>query len=406
MAKLGAVPDDEYSKLFQVPGLVDNNGDALPGVVFDVFPGAPTIDDEGYIGTKGNYLKLDLGQTGVFYRKLTSGLDDLGTLHVIANSETSIPAPIQGSRTKTCYNDTFGLTTFGSTAPPSVAKGRMVFLGLDNETDPMCGGIYEAEMTGEDNPVLMTLVDLETAVPDESDEIFSQIGEVLSYDGNAVTFWGAWGNETREIKLCCPSSGNKDRRFFCLYNDTNTIGSEGALDDCDSGKYQEKMVPINQGFFVYNKDGGTINTIAKIVSDDMNDMLFWTYSGKPPNAGPSEGDGDSDAAEPPRWRSSTTAALSRFDRVVYKQMKGGEVGIWYWNGYVSEVIVKTGDACTDLDDDGVGLIESLAMERDGFRGPMLAIAAACAEELTDDVDSDDGDWGGIYLKQICSLDEE
>jgi len=426
----------------------------LTGVIFDVFPGAPAIDDEGFIGTKGNYNKLGIPQTGVFYRNLTegtSGVVELGTLHVIANSETTIPEPIGLTQTKVCSTPN---STFGSTAPPSVAKGRMVFLGLDNEDAPMCGGIYEAPMNSTNFPDLTPLVDLETAVPGESNELFAQLGEVLSYDGYAVVFWGSWGNGTKDIKLCCPSSGNRDRRDFCtsegVYSpdlgDQNTIFSNDTIEGCNSSKYQERTVPENQGFFVYDTVHESLKTVAKLTADDENDMVFWTYSGKlfcslqsffmsehfsylsylahnqlhmtgkPPSTGSSNSTGrhiltrqlkddNSDAAEKPSWRSSATAALSQYNNIVYKQLFNGSVGLWHWNGYVSDIIVETGQNCTDLDDAGTGKVESLAMERDGFRGATLAIAAACAEEVVDDAEehSDDGDWGGIYLKTFCPV---
>lgn len=36
---------------------------------------------------------------------------------------------------------------------------------------------------------------------------FRQIGEALSYDGRFLGFWGAWGDEMRDILLICPTDG-------------------------------------------------------------------------------------------------------------------------------------------------------------------------------------------------------
>lgn len=410
MAKLGSVV--EYS-IFQVPGL----GEGYDGTVFDVFPGSPAIDDEGTIAFKGNYAKGNVSQTGVFYRQLAQqevGGD--GEIFVVANSKTYIPDPTSNCQT----------TTFGSTSPPSIANGKMIFLGLDIEENPKCGGIYEAKMESLNFPELNTIVNLETRVPGE-DVNFTIFGEGLSYDGESVAFWGAWGDEIETISLCCPKTGNKDRRAFCLNNDTNTICDDYAPGDCDSGCYQNKSVSVNQGVFVYNER--SITSVAKGSTKSGNNFVFWNYSGKPPSAGPSGGghsrrlrklssptDGDdTDAAEPPRWRSSATVALSQHNSIVYKMKNNDKVGIYHWEEGLNSgrIIVETGQECTTLDAKGVNsdgdplVIESIAMERDSFRGTRLAISAACAElgteeeEEEEDEDDDDGDWGGIYLTKIC-----
>ena len=398
VAKLGSVAN--YS-IFQVPGL----GEGYNGTVFDVFPGSPSIDDESKIGFKGNYAKNNESQTGVFYRQLVQEEQGgVGDIFVVANSETKIPEP-----TANCQN-----FTFGSTAPPSIANGKMVFLGLDIEENPMCGGIYEAPMDSTNFPNLTTLVDLETMVPGEENTTFSRIGEVLSYDGNAVAFWGAWGDEMETVSLCCPQTGNKDRRNFCLNVDNNTIcNNSTAPGGCDSGCYQTKSVPVDQGIFVYY--GGSIKTVAKGSKNNGEDFVFWTYSGKPPSAGRPDAN-ETEAAEPPRWRSSATAALSQYNSIVYKLKVHDTVGIYWGDGVNSvQAVIETGQNCTILDADGIDssgaslLIESLAIERDGFRGNRLAIAAACASDVVIEEgadEEDEGDWGGIYLTKICSPSSE
>eukprot|EP00804_Cyclotella_cryptica_P017878 CCRYP_001267-RD/>CCRYP_001267-RD protein AED:0.03 eAED:0.03 QI:6222/1/1/1/0.63/0.58/12/127/714 len=434
-SKLGAVGFDstynvDFTQMYQVPGLTNTDGSELRGVVFDVFPGAPSTDDYGNVATKGNYPKGNVSQTGVFYRnaahvegssivKLNEGL---GTLYVVANSETNIPAPKSKTSTKTCDG-----YTFGSTAPPSIANGKMVFLGLDNEDNPQCGGIYLANMDSKNYPKLTPLVDLETKVPGQDDALFSKLGDVLSFDGSAVSFWGSWGDEVKEVTLCCPTSGNKDLRDYCSHlgdydpttglqtGDPNTI-TDQTIDDCpplDDGfsRYQVKTVPVNQGFFVYDRN--QIKTVVTIEADKYNDLLYWVYSGKPPAMGPSarsrplrrnlDEDEDSEAAEPPRWRSGAFAALSSKDDVMFKQTNDGVTGIWHWDGKAATPIVKVGDHCSTVDNstDAAMIIDSVSIERDSYRASQLAIAAACSVDAIDEEDEEDSDWGGIYLRKFC-----
>eukprot|EP00985_Skeletonema_marinoi_P004068 scaffold1789_cov200-Skeletonema_marinoi.AAC.3 len=307
VAKLGNVPEFE---IYQVPGL------EIPGVVFDVFPGSPAIQDDSTIAFKGNYAKSGVSQTGVFYRQL----DGAGQLFVVANSQTNIPEPSTNCNT----------TTFGSTASPSIVDSKMVFRGLDNEDDPGCGGIYMAEMDSSNYPMLKSLVSLETTVPGEKGgATFTSFGEGLSYDGRAVGFWAGWGDELETISLCCPKTGNKDRRNFCLKNDPNTIcNNSTAPDGCDSGCYQNMAVPVNQGIFVYDSEDDSIKAVAKGSTKKGKDFIFWNYSGKPPEAGPTD---ETDSAEPPRWRSSATVALSQHNSVAYKlkDEDRGSVGIYH-----------------------------------------------------------------------------
>ena len=251
VAKLGNVP--EFSSIYQVPGLGSN----YSGTIFDVFPGSPAIQDDGTIAFKGNYAKDDASQTGVFYRRLeqTAGGGN-AQIYVVANSQTAIPKP-----TTNCKN-----LTFGSTASPSIVDSKMVFRGLDIEDDPGCGGIYMANIMDSSNyPDLTTLVSLETNVPLEEDDVtFTNFGEGLSYNGDSVAFFASWGDEVETLLLCCPTTGNKDRRNYCLNNDTNTICNNAtAPEGCDSGCYQDKIVPVNQGIFVQDSDDDSITAVAK-----------------------------------------------------------------------------------------------------------------------------------------------
>lgn len=399
---LGAVP--EFSSLFAVPGVE-------PASKFDVFPGAPAITDAGVIAFKGNYTDGD-GKTGVFYRQVVAA--DAGgaaAIELVANSDTPVPNP------GACAPD----TTFGSTAPPSAAGNQMVFVGFDNEDDPTCGGIYMAPL--QPGATLTTLVGLEAKVPGQGDASFSQLGEGLSYDGRFVGFWGAWGEETKTVRLYCPQEGNRDRRDFCnnvgdfapdngeIRGDTNSI----CNDDTDGTDlcYQEKEVPVNQGIFVYDTSGnGTLRLVARAgAGAAYDDFVYWNYSGAPPGAGESEGD-----AEPPRWRSSAFQAVSQRAGATFRSaflarngsLDSNNVYVNTVDGiYLGEVLgataptvtalVKTGMDGTILDPEAVSgttvlPITSLALERDAFRGRWLAITASMGNE--------EAGWAGIYLTQM------
>ena len=414
---------EEFSDLFAVPG-VD------PITRFDVFPGAPSITDDWIIAFKGNYTvhtpitSQTVQKTGVFFREIDdaeSGGD--APIRLIANSDTPVPNP----------GDCAANTTFGSTAPPSAAREHAVFAGFDDELDPTCGGIYQATLS--DTPELATLVGLGTRVPGRGKQTFTRLGEGLSYDGRLVAFWGAWGEETKTVRLYCPTEGNRVRRLFCnnkVDQETGEIPGGGDPNSvCDDASdplypdvcYQEKEVPLNQGIFVYD----TANSIAKPLQlmalagrgSRFDDFLYWNYSGAPPGAGESEGD-----AEPPRFRSSafiavSTSGAATIFRVAFLA-RSGDVdptthayvdpidGIYLATGPARGPIfplARTGmdgtrlDPAAVWDDDSsadtpdVPLpVSSLALERDGFRGDWLAITATMG--------LDEAGWGGIYLVEL------
>ena len=248
-----------------------------------------------------------------------------------------------------------------------------------------------------------------------------------------MAFWGSWGEEVEDIILCCPQTGNKDRRDFCnnvgAYDPTNPDSDPGDVNSICAGDdgfdellcgrdkndeydicYQVKTVSVSQGIFVQDSDDDSITAVAKANVTEGTDFIFWNYSGKPPQAG-KEPDEESDSAEPPRWRASSTLALSQYNSVAYKLKDGDTVGIYHWKdeGVDSgRVIVETGQNCTDLDALGVAedgetplLVESVAMERDSFRGTNLVVSVACALVSDEGDEEVEGDWGGIYLQTVC-----
>ncbi|HSN05198.1 MAG TPA: hypothetical protein VLS44_09460, partial [Nitrospira sp.] len=183
-----ANPDLDFT-YFQVPP------PAPAGTKFDVFPGSPTMSSGKYIAFKGNYTDV-VGKTGVYFRDIS-----VPRSPVIAIADTSTMIPGQS-------------VPFGSTAPPSAAAGKIVFTGLDNEENPTTGGIYVAPLS--ERPALTAVALIGDPVPDRTGvpladgSTFKKFGEGLAYDGRYLTFWGAWGTDTRTLDLVCPTDGNRD----------------------------------------------------------------------------------------------------------------------------------------------------------------------------------------------------
>jgi hypothetical protein len=380
-SKLGSVPDFSF---FEVP--------EYPGTYFDVFPGAPSVTDGNIIVFKGNYTVEGAGKTGVYFRELLNvpvplpggGSFSGGNRPVVLianNTDTKIPGTT---------------TVFGSTAPPSAAKGMAVFAGFDNEEKPTLGGIYLAPLTGT-QPRLTTLVSIGQQVPGEKRKTyFNRLGEGVSFDGRLIAFWGAWGTETKTLVLQCPTEGNKDRRAYC-----NEQYPEGAT----------VQVPVHQGIFVADIRTRQIQVIAKTPTDYDN-FLYWNFSGHVPGS-MEEADG-----EPARWRNAAFVAVSgrvagtgASFHVAFKARTGDVVSGIYVNPvdgiYLAQgpgrsqivTVVETGMDGTLLDpeaidaDTGAGLpVTEMGIERDGLRSDTLVINASMGSEETG--------WAGIYLTNV------
>lgn len=220
---------------------------------------------------KGNFVLPDLDedkngvddeQTGVYYRKLPGpivtttttmrskarklrGSDDAAKddqIKLIANTFTEIPP--------TMYNTCQPGTTFGSTAPPSASGHRCVFLGLDNEEDPTCGGIYEVDLDKDIELKPMAQIGMEI----QDGELLAKIGEALSYDGDSILFWAVIGHlqndeiyyETRTVRIYCPTTGHKERNQVC-----EDESDGGNMED---GFYHLIDIPVDQGIFLYKGD--------------------------------------------------------------------------------------------------------------------------------------------------------
>jgi len=411
-SKLGAVTEFSF---FEVP--------EFPGVLFEVFPGAPSVTGGNTIVFKGNYTTETPSRTGVYYRTLQDqpiGEDDLtpagGTSPVVLianNTSTLIPGTT---------------TVFGSTSPPSAANGKVVFAGFDDEESPTLGGLYLAPL--EPTPALTTLVSIGGPVPGESTSAtFNGLGEGGAFDGRFVGFWGAWGEATRTVRLYCSEEGNKDRIAYCnqelVCEDTGVIigdpnskcEGEGDARQC----YQEKDVPVHQGIFVHDTKTGQTLEIAK-TGAEFDEFLFWNYSGKTPCTGGGHSEeGAEDDGEPARWRSSAFVAVATRGsgttfNAVFKARKGELVdnvyvnpvdGIylkkWPGKGQVIQTVLDTtmdGQA-VDPEAPAGSIITELGIERESLRGRWLAINASMAPPPVDGEESEEEDsMAGVYVTRV------
>lgn len=404
-SKLGLI-EDFY--VYEVPD------PEWPNTPFEVFPGAPSVADGSTIVFKGNYTD-DEGQsrTGVYFRHLTA--DPLGgplPTELIANSlDTEIPG------TEGEY--------FGSTSPPSAADGKVVFAGFDNEEEPTLGGLYLAPL--EQEPPLTPLVQIGERVPGERPSAtFNGLGEGGAFDGRLVGFWGAWGDETKTLRLDCPTEGNRDRIAYCNQNlvcngsdESESIGDPNMTCD-DTGCYQVKEVPINQGVFVHDTVSGRTWAIAK-TEEDFDDFLFWNYSGRTPCTGKGHGgegdEGGEEDGEFVRWRSSAFLAVAGQGRagaayrVVFKA-RTGDLDDGIYADPVDGIYLRRGpgrglpimtvlDTTMDgqsLDPDAPdgSVVSELGLEREGLRGKWLTVNAKIGVEGGSEEDG----MAGIYQTKI------
>ena len=366
MCLLGAVRDASTGDLvfpwWQVPG-------TAAGTRFDQFPGAASPCDGEFVVFKGNWTDASVatGRTGVYVRSMTA-MGGSAPVVRIADSQMAIPGqagPVS--------------IPFGSTAPPSAAHGRAVFLGLDNEDSPTMGGIYLAELMPD--PPLQPVVLLGDQVPGEAaGTSFNRMGEALSFDGRWVAFWAAWGSGTREVMLECPEDGNEDIVAFC-----NEEYPKGHV----------VTVPVNQGFFVADTANGQVHAVAK-TGAGIDDMLYWNFSGNPPESGSGDEGGEQ---EPPRWRSASFIAVAGVGattfQAVFKARSSGEDFLFRSTGPggTAEAFVGTGTSGTDIDAEAPAgsSVTAIGIERDALRGGALAMTASMLDEVTGE------SWAGVYV---------
>jgi hypothetical protein len=260
------------------------------------------------------------------------------------------------------------------------------------------GGIYLASL--QLHSPLTTLVSIGQRVPSESaNNTFNNLGKGGAFDGRFVGFWDSWGEETKSVRLYCPTEGNQDRIAYCNQNSI-----------CDEfGCYQDKEVPVHQGFFVHDINTRSTRTVAK-TGEQFDEFLFWNYSGKTPctGGGHSEECGEDDG-EPARWRSSAFVAVSgkggsyqaafkartgELDGGVYADPVDG-IYLGRWAILLRPSIVTVLDTTMDgiaLDPEAPAdsTITELGLDREGLRGDWLAISAkmgviGAVEEEADDM---------------------
>ena len=396
-AKLGAVPGFSF---FAVPGLE-------PPTPFDVFPGAPAVTNERTLVFKGNYTLDNTGRTGVFYRVLDPQPIVLSDGTELAPAGGVSPVVLIANNVDTLIPGT-GIV-FGSTSPPSAANGLVVFAGFDNEQAPTLGGLYLAPLAPQ--PPLTTLVRIGERVPGESSgDTFNGLGEGAAFDGRFVGFWGAWGPETRTVRLYCPTEGNKDRIAYCnrklvCAETGETLGDpDSVCDDVSDPNfgircYQDKEVPVQQGIFVHDIVEGGTRTVAK-TDERFDEFLFWSYSGKTPCVGSGHSEeGAEDDGELTRWRFSAFVAVSG-RHVAFKAVTGEVVGL-YLNKQPGQDVVTVLDTQTDgqaVDPEAPpgSTITELGLEREGLRGDWLAVSAKMGIEGG----TEEEGMAGIYVTRL------
>lgn len=366
MSLLGAVP--EFPQ-FQIPQPAVSSD----GLRFDQFPGAPAAFDGKYIAFKGNYAEGTEAKTGVFYRDIVSNGGASGAVAIAWRGMAMPDNP----------NVPTG-TTFGSTAPPSAAKGQVVFTGLDNEDAPTAGGIYRASVGQSGLSTLVSIGEVVPGVSNAGGTALNRLGEGLSFDGRYVSFWGAWGSETRTVTLTCPADGNKDVLAACLAQ------SDKDANGVPTGQTQRE-VPLHQGIFLKDTLTGQLQLVAE-TGDHYEDFLFWNFSG---NTGQGGGE-ESEIEEGARWR-STAFIAGDGAKVVFKATEPmtGVFGLYLdmsdlLDPYALLTSAMFGNV---LDSMAWNLpIVALSIERDSFRNGWLAVSASMA-------DAENG-WAGVYLTQI------
>ncbi len=331
---------------FQVPNTPAGTG-------FDQFPGAPAVTGGTTVVFKGNYTVNNVGQTGVFYRDTAGGASS--PVHAIAQSGQAIPG--------------FAGAVFGSTAPPSAAKNKVVFTGYDVEDAPTAGGIFLAPL--KPNPVLTPLVSIGGAVPGVTGQTFSNFGEGLAFDGNHVGFWASWGTATMTVHMSCPTDGNAGVIAFCKQQYPN-----GA----------DLTEPVHQGIFDLNIADNNLKMIAQTGQNGFTDFLNWNFSGQV----------NSTDGEPARWRSAAYVADSN-GNVIFTGQSGALEGLYLGNGTSPlETLLTTNSLGQSVDPmaPAGSIVSSIGLERDGFRGDRLAISVGMLDPVTQE------SWAGIYTAAV------
>lgn len=210
-----------------------------------------------------------------------------------------------------------------------------------------------------------------------------------------MSFWGAWGTETRTVTRTCPADGNDAVRNACLLQSPLTEPGLDPLNPANHTGITTAEVPLHQGIFQKDTLTGALQLVAKTGSE-YEDFLFWNFSG---NAGQGGGE-ESEDEEGARWRSSAFVAADG-QKVVFKATEpavGLAANIFGLYLDMSELLdpyalltsAMFGDV---LDTAASGLnITALSIERDSFRNGWLTVSASMA-------DAENG-WAGVYVARV------
>ena len=170
--------------------------------------------------------------------------------------------------------------------------------------------------------------------------------------------------------------------------------------------------------FVHDIDLNRTRMVASTLQG-FDDFLFWNFSGALPGVGDSH-----ESGEDARWRSATFAAASglvdgSLEDAGYEVAFKGRRGTVLDGAYVGPVdgiflgkgpgnsplltVLQTGADGTLIDPEAIYLDEAdgstmnlpvidMSIERDGFRGRLLAINVSMGTE--------DSGWGGVYITDV------
>ena len=328
----------------------DYSDDPGAKVVFEQFPGSASISDNKLV-FKGNWAVTDstgdieyASGTGVYFTPLSAGFGTEPTR--LADTQTGIPNRLGGVK-------------FGSTAPPSAAKGSAMFIGSDNEAQPTHGGIFQAPLV--DSPTLTERVSIGDSAPGSAP--FTKFSESLSYTGQYVAFHGYTGDDypyLSDDKLSIVGDINADQGVYLLdlENDVLLTVADNSLD-----AMFESFVFVNEIRGGHNAGQQRFSPFLAV--DDSGNVVFKAVESETPGQ----------------------------DQPV--------VGLWVYS-LIEQSLTKILDTNTlaSLLEPGApegALIDEFGVERNGFNSGWLAINATVSDERNG---SGDYAMSGIYLARV------
>lgn len=329
----------------------------LPGTAFGAFPNSPAVVNGNTLVFKGDFLNGTAVAMGIYSRDVVA-VNGTSPVALIASTySTKVP----GKTMK-----------FGYLAAPSAVGSTVVFVGYDRKDAPTAGGIYSTPISA---PTFTPLVTIGTPVPGEdTTATFNRFSDAVSFDGRFVGFWGAWGTETTNVHVTCPTD-DAAVQAYCL-----TIFPNG---------YDAK-VPVHQGMFVYDTVNLTLNVVAKTGSE-FSDFTYWPFVGTLPEEGAPTTTGGSSGGdepvevplEPPAFVLSPAIAVVGQSggnyQAAFKAKTGPVDGIYMRSGPGDAIPIVTAldstmaGAAVDYAASASAQIQKFDLERSGMNGNWLAI---------------------------------